>query len=209
MGLPSFPIRDDDRERIEAVLSGAQRPVQPRPAATVALIRDGEAGLEVYLMRRARQMAFAPGMHVFPGGSVESADYMDVEPVSDEEALVRAAIRETFEECDVSLSPADLRPLAHWITPEIEPRRYDTHFFVAALPAGQECRDVGTEAEIRLWVPPQQAVDDGLTMMPPTAAVLADLARFADVASAMSAEREIVTVMPVFAIVGDRLELRI
>ena len=35
-----------------------------------------------------------------------------------------------------------LRPFAHWITPPMESRRYDTKFFAAALPAGQEARDV-------------------------------------------------------------------
>ncbi len=47
-----------------------------------------------------------------------------------------------------------LRPFAHWITPEVEPQRFDTRFFVAALPAGQVCRDVGGEADPRLWVRP-------------------------------------------------------
>ncbi len=49
---------------------------------------------------------------------------------------------------------------AHWITPEFEPRRYDTRFFVAALPAGQRTRDVSGEADTVAWMklrprPPQ------------------------------------------------------
>ena len=46
----------------------------PRHAATVVLLRDAPAGLEVYLLRRAGTMAFAAGMHVFPGGSVDPRD---------------------------------------------------------------------------------------------------------------------------------------
>jgi 8-oxo-dGTP pyrophosphatase MutT (NUDIX family) len=208
------------------VLAGQQPPATPRDAATVALIRDGAAGLEVYLMRRVRQMAFAAGMYVFPGGSVDPAD---LDPLPDENwgrrapswwgerlgagpaaaaALVRAAIRETREECDVDLRQAHLAPLAHWLTPEVEPRRYDTRFFLAALPEGQECRDVGSEADARLWVRPQQAFDQRLTMLPPTAAVLADLSGFSDVASAMTASRRIERVMPVFQLEGDHLVLK-
>ena len=40
-----------------------------------------------------------------------------------------------------------LRPFAHWITPPVEPRRYDTKFFAAALPVGQEARHVSGEAD--------------------------------------------------------------
>jgi 8-oxo-dGTP pyrophosphatase MutT (NUDIX family) len=50
-----------------------------------------------------------------------------------------------------------LRPWAHWITPEIEVRRYDTRFFVAALPEGQHTRDVSTESDRVLWIRPADA----------------------------------------------------
>ena len=46
----------------------------PRPAATVVLLRRGRAGLEVLLTRRPASMAFAPDMHVFPGGRVDAGD---------------------------------------------------------------------------------------------------------------------------------------
>ena len=45
-----------------------------------------------------------------------------------------------------------LRPWAHWTTPVFEPRRYDTWFFVAALPTGQLARDVGGEADHTRWI---------------------------------------------------------
>jgi 8-oxo-dGTP pyrophosphatase MutT (NUDIX family) len=219
-----FRVDPADRGRIEDVIAGRQPPAVPRDAATVALIRDGADGLEVYLMRRVQQMAFAAGMHVFPGGGVDPAD---LEPLPGETwgrrapswwgerlgaapqaaaALVRAAIRETREECDVILTPAQLTPLAHWLTPELERRRYDTRFFLAALPEGQECRDVGTEADARVWVRPQDAFDQQLTMLPPTAVVLSELLNFSDVASAMTAQRQIRRVLPVFRLVGDHLE---
>ena len=57
----------------------AQVPI--RPAATVMLVRDidGEAGVEVFMLRRTLAAAFGSGMYVFPGGRVETADGADVE----------------------------------------------------------------------------------------------------------------------------------
>ena len=49
-------------------------PVEPRPAATVVLLRQGRHGQEVLLGRRPASMAFAPDVHVFPGGRVDPTD---------------------------------------------------------------------------------------------------------------------------------------
>lgn len=95
-----------------------------------------------------------------------------------------------------------LRPIAHWITPEVEPRRFDTRFFAAEVPAGQVCRDVGGEASARLWVRPADALAQGLAMVPPTVAVLRELAGHPDVASAVHAPRAIRPVLPRL-VVGD------
>lgn len=88
-------------------------PVGPRPAATIVLVRSGPDGLEVLLTRRPDSMAFAAGLHVFPGGRVEAAD-SDPRlvarargPVDDPAFRVAhriAAIRETWEEVGVLLT---------------------------------------------------------------------------------------------------------
>ncbi len=94
--------------------------VPVKDASTVILVRDGDSGPEVFLIRRVGGMAFAGGMTVFPGGGVDRQDAtVDVAwagpPVSwwaerfsvDEaraKALVCAAVRETFEECGVLLA---------------------------------------------------------------------------------------------------------
>jgi 8-oxo-dGTP pyrophosphatase MutT (NUDIX family) len=84
-----------------------------------------------------------------------------------------------------------LRPWAHWITPEIEHRRFDTRFFVAALPAGQRTRDVAGEADHAAWVRPADALAERergeRVMVPPTAMTLADLAGFETVADVRAA----------------------
>ena len=59
-----------------------REPVAPKPAATVLLLRDGEAGLEVLMTRRSTKASFAPGAFVFPGGVVDQADALalDLDP---------------------------------------------------------------------------------------------------------------------------------
>ncbi len=83
-----------------------------------------------------------------------------------------------------------LRPFAHWITPPVEPRRYDTKFFAAALPAGQEARDVSGEADEADWLTPSAALGEmnagTRPMLPPTSHTLGQLEPFADVASALA-----------------------
>jgi len=102
---------------------GEAAAVAPRDAATVVLLRDAPGGVECYLLRRQPSMAFAAGMYVFPGGSVDARDASDDVPWSGPgppvwadrlgcsvelaQALVCAAVRETFEEAGVLLAGAD------------------------------------------------------------------------------------------------------
>jgi 8-oxo-dGTP pyrophosphatase MutT (NUDIX family) len=83
-----------------------------------------------------------------------------------------------------------LRPFAHWITPPVEPRRYDTKFFAAALPTGQEARHVSGEADEASWLTPAAALAEMRTgsrpMLPPTIHTLSQLEPFPDVAAALA-----------------------
>jgi 8-oxo-dGTP pyrophosphatase MutT (NUDIX family) len=83
-----------------------------------------------------------------------------------------------------------LRPFAHWITPPVEPRRYDTKFFAAALPVGQEARHVSGEADEAEWLTPSAALAElsaGMRpMLPPTTHTLGQLAPFPDVTAALA-----------------------
>ncbi|MFD9333667.1 NUDIX hydrolase [Streptomyces sp. NPDC060028] len=80
---------------------------------------------------------------------------------------------------------------ARWITPEFEPRRYDTWFFVAALPEGQRTRNASTEADRTVWIRPADAAagyDKGeLLMMPPTISTLRSLEPYAGASDALAA----------------------
>ncbi|MFU8875234.1 NUDIX hydrolase [Micromonospora sp. SL4-19] len=79
-----------------------------------------------------------------------------------------------------------LLPWSRWITPEFEPRRFDTYFFVALLPEGQRTRDVSGEADHTLWIRPADALARAeageLTMLPPTLVTLAQIAAAGDLA---------------------------
>lgn len=202
-------------ERARSLLFGGDwTPPPTRAAATLVLMRDGASGLEVVLLDKA--LGFARGMHVFPGGAVEHSD------AAHGDAWRIAAIRETFEECGVLIAdPAPsgdldrmrsedfarvldlldvvpdecaLHPFAHWVTPEIESRRFDTKFYAAAMPAGQQLAAVTSEHRSGGWFSPSDAV--GLPMLPPTAAVLAELRRFATVAEVLKIARDPVPIMP-------------
>ena len=97
-----------------------------------------------------------------------------------------------------------LFPWARWITPEFEPKRFDTWFFVALLPVAQTARDVSGEADRTAWVSPAAA--DGLTMLPPTRAVLNDLSayeRIEDVVAASAHRDAAAPVLPRIEITGD------
>ena len=73
---------------------------------------------------------------------------------------------------------------AAWTTPEFEPRRFATWFFVAELPEGQRTRDVSTESDRVMWMPAAEAVervDGGDTfMLPPTYLTCLEVARTGD-----------------------------
>jgi 8-oxo-dGTP pyrophosphatase MutT (NUDIX family) len=91
---------------------------------------------------------------------------------------------------------------AHWITPEIRPRRYDTYFYLAPAPLEQEARHDGHEAVASIWIAPGQAAEDGaaqrVKMIFATRFNLQKLARSATSAAAFAAARAdtIVTVLP-------------
>jgi 8-oxo-dGTP pyrophosphatase MutT (NUDIX family) len=76
-------------------------PVPARPSATVMITRDGAAGLEVFMVVRDRQVDFASGAAVFPGGKLEPDDDVaagDIPVPAPDRAYWIGAIRETFEE---------------------------------------------------------------------------------------------------------------
>ncbi len=254
----------------EWVRAGSPAGAQPRRAATVMLLRDTASGVEVFMMRRVRTMAFAPSMWVFPGGGVDDRDTLDLpdwagpspsewaDRLGESEdvatALVVAAAREVFEESGVLLAgrgdddivtpdehperDADraallarevsfaellkrrgmtlrtdlLQAQDHWVTPEFEPKRYDTWFFAALMPAGQVADDQTTESDLSQWVQPSALLADlragDAVMLPPTELQLERIGRATDAASMVAHRPPLMTVMPVAEIGADGVQLR-
>ncbi|MDP3892447.1 NUDIX hydrolase [Nocardioides sp.] len=262
-------------DQVRAFATGERTPTEPRNAATIVLVRDGASSspgaLEVYLLRRHLDMAFAGVMAVFPGGGVDPRDF-DAEiswtgpsptdwasllgcEESLARALVCAAVRETFEESGVLFAgesadalvedtsgedwEADrvalearelaftdflsrrgltlrtdlLRLWGTWVTPVFEPRRYDTRFFVAAIPPGQVTRDVSTESESVTWMPVAEAIaavdDQQMLMLPPQYCTCMELHAATSAAEAVAAadERDVRPFLPEVLLDGDRAEL--
>ena len=112
------------------------------------------------------------------------------------------ALAEVLARRGLRIDPGALPLWTHWVTPEVESKRYDVRFFVAAVPPGQHARDVSGEADQVLWTSPGAALGDysrgQLPMLPPTVATLADLAALPDVASvlASASSREVRPLMP-------------
>ena len=209
----------------------------------------GAGSFAVHMLRRRTSMPFAAGAYAYPGGGVDPRDddvlvgwagpsrrawaaRLGVDEAA-AQAVVCAAVRETYEESGVLLAgptpdtlvsditgadwEADRAALvahelsfarflerrglllrsdllgawARWVTPEFEPRRYDTWFFVAALPAGQRTAPTSREADRTVWITPAEAIaryEAGeLTMLPPTVATLRQLSAHGSVPQVLAA----------------------
>jgi 8-oxo-dGTP pyrophosphatase MutT (NUDIX family) len=150
----------------------------PRQAATVIVLRGGDEALEVLLVRRTAQARFMGGVWVFPGGAVDAAEG------EGDVAHRTAAIRELQEEAGIVVDdPGELVRFSRWITPAEVVVRFDTHFFLAPMPEGQEPRIDGREIVAHGWFTPDaalQAHEDGtIELVFPTIKHLEQLAEFA------------------------------
>ena len=157
------------------------------PAATVLVVGDAAEGLEVLMLRKNSGQVFG-GMWVFPGGRVEEGDG------SGDDATRNAAVREAEEETGMALVPADLVPFAHWVPPPEAPKRFDTWFFLVAVPAGAgEIVVDGGEIGDHVWTTPATALArhaaGEIDLAPPTWVTLHRLAESTDVSSAVAAAR--------------------
>jgi 8-oxo-dGTP pyrophosphatase MutT (NUDIX family) len=180
---------------------------EPRPAATVVVLRDSPAGPEVLMVRRTRGASFMADAYVFPGGRVEADDG------EGEAAFPAAAARELREEAALSVDPAALVMFAHWITPAQEPKRFDARFFVCALPPGQEARHDTVETVDVLWATPadllRQYVAGSLKLPPPTIRNLEDLSPHASVDAVLewARGRVIAPILPKLAPIGSTIAI--
>lgn len=147
-------------------------PTTPRQAATVVLLRGGDESLEVLLAKRNPAQRFMGGAWVFPGGAVDP----------DEDHRV-AGVREVAEEVGIALpDPGALVKFARWITPEEARIRFDTHFYLAAVPDDTEATPDGSETVDHGWFTPTGALEAGVSgeimLVFPTMKTLEQIAPF-------------------------------
>lgn len=179
--------------------------IEPVPAATVALLRDSDRGLEVLLLRRNSKLVFHGGAWVFPGGRVETDDEADD---GDLGAARRAAVRETREEAGIDLDPGALLPLSHWTTPHGRPRRFATWFFLG-LGSEQAINVDGGEIDDHRWRTPAEAIADQaageIELPPPTFVTLSKLGRHDRAGDVLDAfrDREPLVYIPRITKFGD------
>jgi 8-oxo-dGTP pyrophosphatase MutT (NUDIX family) len=181
-GLWVFPGGRVDRADVDPALDAHW--AGPPPAAWAARL-----GLD---LAAARGTVVAACRETF-----EEAGLLPAEPPPGPRALLaaRAALLAgeqsfgaTLAALGARLDTGCLRYWSWWVTPEVESRRYDTRFFVAALPRGAVAAAHVPEAERERWLPAGgAAADASLGMLPPTRCTLREVARFATVAEVLAA----------------------
>ena len=221
------------------------------------VLRDGEIGPEVFMVRRHEDTAFMGGAHVFPGGRVDAADREAADPrwcdgiadaaarlcelpPADAIAYHVAAVRELFEEAGVLLARGEdghfvsfagaadrarftqdrrdvyggglslrdivereglrlaldaLVPFAHWVTPPMDVRQFDTRFFVTRVPADQAPAHDDTETTHGVWITAADAIArcraDEIILPPPTWTTLREIERFGTVDEVLAWTRQL------------------
>jgi 8-oxo-dGTP pyrophosphatase MutT (NUDIX family) len=163
----------------------APEPATPRPAATIVLLRRGgrhnDRGVEVLMVRRSDSASLMPGVWVFPGGGIEAG-----------ESPAECAARELEEETGLDLgADPQLVAWSRWITPEVVPVRFDTHFLVGLAPPHSSPKPDEAEITDVAWWAPQAALDahaaGDLKLVFPTIKTLETLLPFADADAVIAA----------------------
>jgi 8-oxo-dGTP pyrophosphatase MutT (NUDIX family) len=187
-------------------------PSEPRPAASIVLLRRGgkhaQRALEVLLLKRSAEARFMPSVWVFPGGSVDPGD-------GEGEAGCRVcAVRELGEEAGIALPPEEeLVLFSRWITPAVVATRFDARFYLALAPAHTPPEPDGAETVEARWFEPQAALEANdrgeIVLAFPTITQLGLLAEHPTSDAALAAYRK-ETVEPILpVVVGSRDDARV
>jgi len=202
----------EERHRGPAEAPNLGIPSEPRPAASVVLLRRGgkhsQRALEVLLLKRSDEAKFMPGVWVFPGGAVDSQD-------GEGDAGYRAcAMRELSEEAEIELEAGEeLVLFSRWITPEVISTRFDAWFFLALAPAHTPPKADGVETVEAAWFKPSAALDAQATgeivLAFPTVRQLESLLEFrtSDEAIAAHRGRPVEPILP--KVIGSREDHRV
>lgn len=170
----------------------------PTPADWAGRLGLGEADAQAIVCAAVREVFEECGVLLAgPSGSTVVGSVAGPEWEVARQALLsrEVSLVELLASRELLVRADLLAPWARWLTPEFEPRRFDTFFFLARLPAEQETRDVGGEADHTVWLRPGEAIR--LPMLPPTRHTLAALAACADIDAALEASHAVQVAHPV------------
>jgi len=202
----------EERHRGPAEAPNLGTPAEPRPAASIVLLRrggkHGDRELEVLLLKRSAEAKFMPNVWVFPGGAVDPGD-------GEGDAGYRAcAVRELAEEAAIELAAEEeLVLFSRWITPAVISTRFDAWFFLALAPAHTPPRPDGVETTEAAWFRPDAALKAAeageIVLAFPTLSQLRSLLPFrtSDEALAAHRDRPVEPILPV--VLGDRENHRV
>lgn len=201
-----------ERRRGPAEAPNLGTPSEPRPAASVVLLRRGgkhaDRELEVLLLKRSEEAKFMPGVWVFPGGAV------DPEDGAEEAGYRTCAARELAEEAGIQLpAEEELVLFSRWITPEVISTRFDAWFFLALAPAHTPPQADGVETTEAAWFRPAAALEaqaEGeIVLAFPTIAQLRSLLPYRTSGEALAAHRDrrVEPILP--KVIGTREDHRV
>lgn len=169
-------------------------------AATVVVVRDGDAGPEVLMLKRSKDLKFAGGMWVFPGGRIDTEDYAAAGfhpesqrdlPEAREAAARQAAVREAAEEADLAVELGGLRRWSHWTPPPRADNRFTTAFFVAVVDGADDVTVDDGEIREHRWMRPADVLEaraaGEVGLAPPTYITLHQMQGLTDAAAVLDA----------------------
>ena len=202
-----FPGGRVDAEDAGPELVARTDGLDPRDASRrLGLAQDAEPAAIAYFLAAVREAFEETGLLVArssDGAPPPSADDDPAMRAARDELLEREpAFAELLDRLDLRIDGGSIAYVAHWITPEAEPRRYDTRFFAAAVPRDRGVLLHPGEMSDALWLGPSQALlrwrEGTLPMVFPTIRTLEDLCAFGDPDSALAHFRtqQIPTVLP-------------
>ncbi len=189
--FPGGKVDDGDADpELVALCDGASDAADQR-ALQIAAIREVFEECGVLLARR-------PGS----AGLVDAATVAGLEAYRTRLVDGSVSLKAFLTQYDLRLACDQLTRFAHWVTPPMMPKRFDTHFYLAVAPSDQVALHDGHESVDSVWITPQDAiagaVDGRYTVIFPTLRNLEKLSRATDPdhATTLARRERIVTVTP-------------
>ena len=113
----------------------------------------------------------------------------------------------------LTLATNQLFYFSHWITPQVSPSRFDTHFFISPSPTNQEPFCDMSETTNAIWITPQRALErkEELLLFPPTISNLENITEFHDVNQAISStqNKDVPTIIPEVVVEDGKVRIHI